>query len=143
MPVYEYKVVPAPKKGRRLRGVRSAEMRFAHAVQEVMNEHGASGWEFLRSDTLPSEERQGLTGRAKVFQTLLVFRRAIEAEVAEAAPETGAVAAEPDAAEARREPVLRAPRPEAEADGREVEPEALGETLQVAPAESGEKRAAD
>ncbi len=75
---FEYKVVPAPKKGKRGKGLRTPEQKFAHAVQVLMNEMGADGWQYQRSDTLPSEERQGLTGRTKVFRTLLVFRRQVK-----------------------------------------------------------------
>lgn len=78
MPRYEYKVVPAPKKGRRGKGVKGPEGRFANALETVMNELGAEGWEYQRTDTLPAEERQGLTGRTTVFQNMLVFRRPLE-----------------------------------------------------------------
>ncbi|MCO4848017.1 MAG: DUF4177 domain-containing protein [Yoonia sp.] len=76
MSQYEYKVVPAPKKGLKVKGVKSSEDRFAHALETVMNTLGAEGWEYQRSDTLPSEERSGLTGRVTTFQNMLVFRRA-------------------------------------------------------------------
>lgn len=79
---YEYNVVPAPKKGKRAKGVKGAEARFAHALAECMNELAADGWEYLRTDTLPSEERSGITGRATVFQNMLVFRREVSAEAA-------------------------------------------------------------
>lgn len=75
MTAYEYKVVPAPTKGRKARGVSGAEGRFAHAVETLMNEMGADGWEYLRADTLPHEERQGLSGTQMTYRTLLVFRR--------------------------------------------------------------------
>lgn len=79
---YEYNVVPAPRKGKKARGIKGAEARFAHALAECMNEMAADGWEYLRTDTLPSEERAGITGRATVFQNMLVFRRAVSAEAA-------------------------------------------------------------
>ena len=81
---YEYAVVPAPKKGVKARGVKTPEDRFANALQTIMNEKGAEGWDYVRTDTLPSEERQGLTGRTTVFQNMMVFRRAL------AAPESAA-----------------------------------------------------
>ncbi|MEC7764278.1 MAG: DUF4177 domain-containing protein [Pseudomonadota bacterium] len=79
---YEYNVVPAPKKGKRAKGVKGAEARFAHALAECMNEMAADGWEYLRTDTLPSEERSGITGRATVFQNMLVFRREVTGHTA-------------------------------------------------------------
>ncbi len=75
---YEYKVVPAPKKGLKAKGLRTSEARFANALQDVMNEMGAEGWEYLRCDTLPAVERQGLTGKATVYQNMLVFGRQVK-----------------------------------------------------------------
>ena len=94
MPRYEYKVIPAPKKGLRAKGVRGTELRFANALQEVMNEYGAQGWEYLRTDTLPCEERHGLTGKTTGFQNMLVFRRVIEEAVVELPNVAPAVAEE-------------------------------------------------
>ena len=85
--LYEYKVIPAPRKGRKARGIKGAEERFSHAVQEVMNEHAADGWEFLRSETLPSEERQGLASSQTVFRSMLVFRRQRGDDVSDFRPE--------------------------------------------------------
>ena len=75
MAEYEYRVVPAPKRGKRGRGVKGPEARFANAMESVMNSLAADGWEYLRTDSLPAEERSGLTARVTVFQHLLVFRR--------------------------------------------------------------------
>ena len=87
----EYRVVPAPKRGVKAKGAKTGEERFAAALSEVMNALGAEGWDYVRSDVLPCEERQGLTGRATVYHTVLVFRRA----VAEAGEWTGPVVAGP------------------------------------------------
>lgn len=77
MSQYEYKVVPAPKKGLKAKGAKSSEDRFANALETTMNALGADGWEYQRSVTLPSEERAGLTRRVTTFQNMLVFRRTI------------------------------------------------------------------
>ena len=79
MSVYEYKVVPAPARGEKARGLRTPEERFAHALESSMNDFAAEGWEYLRADTLPCEERTGLlTGRTvTVYRSVLVFRRAL------------------------------------------------------------------
>lgn len=79
---YEYKVIPAPRRGEKARGVKTTEDRFALALTGVMNTLGAEGWEYIRADTLPVDERSGLTGTKTSFQNLLVFRR----EVASVAP---------------------------------------------------------
>ena len=74
---YEYRVVPAPNRGEKARGVKTTSDRFALALTGVMNTLGREGWEYLRADTLPCEERVGLTGSKSTFQHLLVFRRAV------------------------------------------------------------------
>jgi len=72
---YEYKVVPAPAKGIKGKGVRGAEARFSFALQELMNGMAGYGWEYQRSETLPSIERAGLTGTTTEWRNVLVFRR--------------------------------------------------------------------
>ena len=83
MSQYEYKVVPAPKKGLKAKGVKSAEDRYANALETAMNALSAEGWEYQRSETLPSEKRSGLTRRVTTFQNMLVFRRAVAVDVSE------------------------------------------------------------
>lgn len=82
---FEYKVVPAPQRGLKAKGVKGTPARFANALETVMNELGAQGWEYLRSDTLPVEERQGLWGKTTNFQNMLVFRRSLIAPADETA----------------------------------------------------------
>jgi hypothetical protein len=79
---YEYRVIPAPVKGTKAKGVKTTQDRFALSLQETMNAMAADGWEFQRAETLPSEERSGLTGTKTVYHNVLVFRRAREAELA-------------------------------------------------------------
>jgi len=80
MQCYEYKVIPAPRKGEKLRGVKTTEDRFALALTSLMNDLGRDGWEYIRAETLPVDERVGFTGSKTTFQNLLVFRRVISAE---------------------------------------------------------------
>ncbi|SEK39118.1 hypothetical protein SAMN05421666_1601 [Roseovarius nanhaiticus] len=75
MTSFEYKVIPAPTKGTKAPGVKSGEGRFAATVEGTLNAQAADGWEYLRTDILPSDERQGLTGSQTVYRTLMVFRR--------------------------------------------------------------------
>ncbi|MCF7699788.1 DUF4177 domain-containing protein [Loktanella sp. M215] len=84
---YEYKVVPAPRRGERVKGVKAAEDRFAIALTNVMNTHAAQGWEYQRTETLPAEEREGLMGKATVFQNMMVFRRLHATTAADHAPD--------------------------------------------------------
>lgn len=78
---YEYRVIPAPVKGTKAKGAKTVEERFALTLQEAMNSMAADGWEFQRAETLPSEERAGLTGRKTVYHNMLVFRRKSAAAV--------------------------------------------------------------
>lgn len=86
MPRYEYKVLPAPAKGRKAKGLKSPESRFALAVETTLNEMGAEGWEYLRAELLPSDERSGLTGSTVNWRNVLVFRRPLEAATESFAP---------------------------------------------------------
>ena len=92
---YEYKVIPAPEKGLKAKGIRSPQDRFAHAVEVAMNQLGADGWEYWRAECLPSTERAGLTSSKITERHMLVFRRPLIADepparviVAEALPES-------------------------------------------------------
>lgn len=80
MPRFEYKVVPAPNRGLKAKGVKRPEDRFALALSTLMNELGAEGWDYVRADILPSEERSGLTSKQTVYHSLLVFRRPLPEE---------------------------------------------------------------
>ncbi|WP_299424399.1 DUF4177 domain-containing protein [uncultured Shimia sp.] len=85
---YEYKVVPAPTRGQKAKGIKGPEGRFANALEIEMNRLGAEGWEYLRADTLPHEERSGLTGSSTSYRSVLVFRRTKAGDVAAFQPET-------------------------------------------------------
>jgi len=119
---YEYKVVPAPTKGVKAKGVKTPEGRFSNALQEALNGVAGDGWEYCRAELLPSEERTGLTGSTTNWRNVLVFRREIEAELVAQAPAV----------------VVEMPKPEAEA------PVAVPQQPQVRAAEpSGEARKAE
>ena len=84
MPRFEYKVIPAPVRGEKAKGLKGTQARFAHVLTNLMNDMGRDGWEYQRTDTLPCEERQGLTGKTTTFQNMLVFRRTISEEISDA-----------------------------------------------------------
>ena len=93
MPQYEFKVVPAPRRGEKARGVKTTEDRFALALTTLMNDLGRDGWDYLRADSFPVDERAGFTGTKTTQHLLLVFRRVIEV-AAPAAPAPVAPAAQ-------------------------------------------------
>lgn len=74
---FEYKVVPAPTRGQKAKGAKTAESRFALAIEAELNALAAEGWEYHRAETLPSVERAGLTSSQTTFRSLLIFRRAL------------------------------------------------------------------
>jgi len=83
---FEYKVIAAPEKGLKVKGVKSPADRFALALSERMNEMAADGWDYLRTDTLPSTERSGLTSTQTVYRNVMVFRRPADSQKAATAP---------------------------------------------------------
>lgn len=101
---FEYRVIPAPTKGEKSRTAKTTADRFAHGLTLLMNDLGRDGWEYVRADTLPCEERTGLTGKTMVFQHMLVFRRPIEVE--EQIESLPAPVLEPLAEAAQRAPIL-------------------------------------
>ena len=74
---FEYKAIPAPHQGTKAKGVKTTEDRFALSITDVLNETASDGWEYVRADTLPCDERKGLTGTQTTYQNLLIFRRPI------------------------------------------------------------------
>lgn len=114
MQMYEYKVVAAPNQSRKVRGVKTPAGRFAVVLTEAINEQAAEGWEYLRSDSLPVEEKPGLLkSKVENYYTVLVFRRPVAdagveaADVAvTAAPVIPVAAPDPQVEETHREPVI-------------------------------------
>jgi hypothetical protein len=84
---YEYKVLPAPTRGEKVRGAKTGPDRFAAALSGLMNAQAREGWDYVRADTLPCEERTGFTGRTTVYHNMLVFRRALATATASPADE--------------------------------------------------------
>lgn len=79
---YEYRVLPAPVRGEKVRGAKTTEERFAQALTSMINGQAREGWDYCRAETLPSEERAGFTKRRIVHVNVLVFRRELAVEAA-------------------------------------------------------------
>lgn len=75
MQTHEYLAVPAPAKGMKVKGLKTPAERYAHALSAAINDLAADGWEYWRAETLPSEERKGLTGSVTIYHSMLIFRR--------------------------------------------------------------------
>lgn len=76
---YEYTVIAAPNRGEKTKDAKTPTDRYAVAMAAELNRMAAEGWDYVRAETLPSEERSGITGRSTVYHNLLVFRRAAAA----------------------------------------------------------------
>lgn len=84
--MYEYKVIPAPERADRIKGLKRPEDRFAHKVEEVLNDMAAAGWSFLRAESLPGEERRLLRSQSMVHNILVFYREIGSDEQTDAAP---------------------------------------------------------
>jgi hypothetical protein len=126
MNLHEYLALPAPRRAQKVKGLKTASERYAHELTTLLNDLAQEGWEYWRSETLPSEERKGFTGTTIVEHHLLIFRRpraeqmaeAMTLRPAEAAPAMRAQPAVETGAndravyDKRREPQLVTRRPE-------------------------------
>lgn len=91
---YDYTAIPAPTRGEKAKDAKTPSDRYAVALTAELNRMAADGWEYVRADVLPSEERSGLTSRSTVYHNLLIFRRPL-AEVVTPAPVQPAATATP------------------------------------------------
>lgn len=112
-----YKVIPAPDRPLKGKAHKNPQDGFAAAVEQAINAQAAKGWQYLRTDTLPCQVRQGLTGKTTVFRSVLVFERADQADTAQAgtalagAAQTGAAQDTPAAPPPARAPAPVTPKP--------------------------------
>lgn len=113
MSSYEYMTIPAPMRSEKTKGAKTPSDRYAATLTEAINKMAADGWEYLRAETLPSEERSGLTGRTTLFHNLLIFRRpaVVAQRIEPAAPKPATVPEEKPTKPAARE--AEAPLPSA------------------------------
>ncbi len=87
MAEFEYKVVPAPRKAGRAKGVRGHDEKYAYTLGEIMNKMAADGWQYLRAESLPVDEKAGMMGKTtEKYLSLLVFQRQTNAPAAIAEP---------------------------------------------------------
>lgn len=79
MTSFDYKVVPAPRRARKIKGVKSAEELFAMTLAEAINEVARQGWEYVRTESLVAEGPAGWFRRGSSSeQTVMIFRRSRE-----------------------------------------------------------------
>lgn len=124
--MHEYKVVPAPERPAKAKGLKTTADRFAHTLATALNTHAAEGWEFVRTETFAVQERKGLFGGTRtVMQPVMILRRALalrataaaapplrltpEAAPAQPTPAEPPVVASPALAEAGHDPLRAEP----------------------------------
>ena len=78
MQAFEYMAIPAPIRGTKAKGLKSTADRFALSLTDAINQMAAEGWDYVRAETLPCEERKGLSRTQKSFQNVLIFRRRVQ-----------------------------------------------------------------
>ena len=105
MSQFEYSVIPAPLRGEKAKDAKTPADRYSVALTAELNRMAKDGWEYVRADVLPSEERSGLTGRSTVYHNLLVFRRTV------AAPAAGTMVRQPQPEYPAAASAARAPEP--------------------------------
>jgi len=108
MAYFDYKVIPAPRRMKKTRGVSSHEELFAITLTDAINEHARHGWEYVRAETLSAESPRGWLRRGAVEeQAVLVFRRErenLDPRIARASASTAPVSHDPAPAAARAQP---------------------------------------
>ncbi len=75
---YDYTAIAAPTRADKAKDAKAPTDRYALTLATELNRMAADGWEYVRAEVLPSEERSGLTGRTTVWHNLLIFRRLID-----------------------------------------------------------------
>ncbi|WP_417586397.1 hypothetical protein [Pararhodobacter oceanensis] len=77
--MFEYKVVPAPVRAAKVKGLKTTHERFAHTLAERINAEAAGGWQFQRVETLSCEERKFFGGTKASTQVVMIFARDLDA----------------------------------------------------------------
>lgn len=73
---YEYRVIPAPKRLKKVKGVSSPSDLLAATLTDAINAEAREGWEYLRAEAVGAEQPGGFLRRARwVEETVMIFRR--------------------------------------------------------------------
>jgi hypothetical protein len=90
MSYYDYKIVPAPKRAKKVKGVSGAADLFALTLNDAVNELARQGWEYYCSEQLSIQTPGGWLSRSRTEEhTVLVFRKPREHLSPRIAAETG------------------------------------------------------
>lgn len=72
----DYKTIAAPRRLKRVKGVKPGEELLAYTISEIIEEQAAEGWRYLRADRFVVEEKAGFfSGPKTIERTVMVFTR--------------------------------------------------------------------
>lgn len=81
---YNYKTIAAPRRLKKVKGVKGQGALLAHSVEELIAVEAAQGWEYLRADTFLVEAKGGMFSKPVVTErAVLVFRKPIAVQMAQ------------------------------------------------------------
>ena len=75
---YEFQVVPAPTRARKLTDLTKGQDVYCATITDILTDMGLAGWEFVGAETLPHYQRRMFFFSSYSEMTCLVFRREIE-----------------------------------------------------------------
>ncbi len=79
MTVYQYKTVAAPRRLKKVKGVKDKDALTAHAICEAIATEAAQGWEYQRADRFQVEEKSGFFSKPVLREsTVLIFRKPVQ-----------------------------------------------------------------
>lgn len=110
----EYKCVGAPERPKKKRGAKTRSDRVAAVMQDVINAEAVDGWEYVRTDLVPVEEKSGWFSRAtEVHRAVLIFKRGANVPVVPHQPRNqpmiapaGSSQTEPGATPSMSQPII-------------------------------------
>lgn len=84
----EYKTITAPRRLRKVKGVKGRDELLAYTIGELISAEAAEGWRYLRTDSFMIEEKSGFFSKpATVQRSVLVFARELRRQPRPSAPE--------------------------------------------------------
>ncbi|MEM1272665.1 MAG: hypothetical protein AAGF88_02550 [Pseudomonadota bacterium] len=75
---YEFTVIPAPTRVRKLTDLTKGQDKFCATITDILTDMGLEGWDFMGAETLPYTRRRFIIFWQNAERTCLVFRREIE-----------------------------------------------------------------
>lgn len=95
---FEYKTVAAPRRVKKVRGVKGRDAQLAHMIAETITAEATEGWRYMRTDTFEAEEKSGWFSKSQIIRrSVLIFARATQRPAVPQRASERATASEPQA----------------------------------------------